>query len=166
MTEIPIAKRFEVLCRIDRAQHFAWRDAVQELFPEVDPATVVHKMWEVSGRYTAAAYLKRLDPSRALPAQVARSVAWSSSCMGEDVEVIEDDAECRLVHHACPWVDWHREKDLLAEDRPGCDRWFATIVSEINAALDAELRFETLEALPDGDPRCLRRFWTEPQGRS
>lgn len=159
----PVEKRFAVLCEITRAQHFAWREAVEGACPGALPTDVVLKMWEHTGRDTARAYLKRLDPQRPLAPQVAACIAWSSHCMGEDAKVEpgkgEDEAYVR--HTDCPWVHWHRRLDLLAEDRPGCDAWFRSTVDEVNRALGTELRTETLETLPEGAPSCLRRLWVE-----
>ncbi len=158
----PIDKRFAVLCEIVRAQHFAWRQAAAELCPEVDPAEVVHRMWDLTGRQTAAAYLRRLDPAEPLAPQVAESIAWSSRCMGEDalVEPGEGD-EAYVRHRDCPWKRWHEKNGVLGECRPGCDSWFGATLATVNEKLGARLRFETLEALPEGGPSCLRRLWTE-----
>jgi len=160
MPEIPVEKKFAVLCEITRAQHFAWHEAVRQLCPGVDLAQVVNRMWEVTGHETARAYLKRLDPKKPLAPQVAESIAWSSQCMGEDAhaEVTAGKDEALLRHGDCPWVHWHKRLGLLKEDRPGCDVWFQTIVRDINEALKTKLKVETLEALPDGGSCCLRRF--------
>jgi hypothetical protein len=159
-------QRFAILCKITRAQHFAWREAVRQTCPDIDPAAVVRSMWEITGAETARAYSRRIDVTRPLAEQVAASVAWSSRCMGEEVSV-EPGAggdEAFLRHTACPWFDWHQRLGLLEEDRPGCDRWFATTVEHLNAALGTHVHFETLETLPDGDPCCRRRFWVEEGG--
>jgi hypothetical protein len=163
MAEIPVDKKFAVLTEIARAQHFAWHQAVQELFPGADMAAVVNRMWEITGRETAKAYLKRLDRSKPLAPQVAASIAWSSQCMGENaaLETSADGREGFVRHADCPWVHWHRRLGLLAEDRPGCDLWFQTTVADVNAALGTKLHVETIEALPDGGSCCLRRFWVE-----
>ena len=163
MTDTSVEQRFRVLCQIVRAQHFAWREAVAELCPGVDPATVATRMWEITGRETARAYLKRIDPSQPLARQVAASVVWSSRCMGEDaaLEVTGDKDEAFVRHDDCPWFHWHGRQGLLAEDRPGCDRWFQVTVDEINRALGTNLKVETLATLPDGDGACRRRFWNE-----
>ena len=161
--DIPIDKKFSILVEISRAQHFAWREAVAELCPDVDPVAVVNRMWEVTGVQTAQAYLKRLDPKAPLAPQFAESIVWSSLCMGEDaaVEVSEDGEEAFVRHAGCPWHRWHGKLGLLAEDRPGCDSWFGSAIDTINEALGTKLRFETIEALPDGGPCCLRRLWVE-----
>lgn len=166
MPEPPLEKKFAILSQICRAQHFAWREAVRQLFPEADPEAVVTRMWEVTGVETARAYLDRLDPKKPLPPQVAASIVWSSRCMGEDavVEAGEGDQEAYVRHKRCPWFDWAKRLDLLAEDRTGCDRWFQATLEEINRGLGTTLRVETQKTLPDGDDSCLRRIWVEPEG--
>ncbi|MDP6946640.1 MAG: hypothetical protein QF464_20995 [Myxococcota bacterium] len=164
MTDESLTHRFEILCQITRAQHFAWRAAVAEVCPDVDPVAVVDRMWELTGEQTGASYARRLDPSEPLATQVAESIAWSSRCMGETATVEPGEGgrdEAFVRHTGCPWFDWHRRLDLLAEDRPGCDAWFRTTVERINERLGTALQVETLEALPDGDACCLRRLWTE-----
>jgi hypothetical protein len=163
MSDIPVEKKFDILCQITRAQHFAWHEAVKQMCPDVDVAAVTDKMWELTGHETAAAYLKRIDASQPLAPQVAVSIVWSSQCMGEDakVEVTKGKDEAFVRHGDCPWFHWHKRLDILHEDRPGCDIWFQTVVDHINENLGTKLRVETSEALPDGDPCCLRRFWTE-----
>lgn len=163
MTEIPMETRFRVLCEITRAQHFAWRQAVVDSCPGVNPEQVVYRMWEITGHETAKAYLKRLDPSKPLPAQIASSMVWSSHCMGEDavVETGKDDKEAYVVHKNCPWYIWHQRLDLLKEDQPGCDIWFETALNDINEALKTKLRIETLTSLPVKGEPCRRRIWVE-----
>jgi hypothetical protein len=163
MTSIPVEKKFAVLTEIARAQHFAWHQAVHELFPGADMAAVTNRMWEITGHDTAKAYVKRLDRSKPLAPQLAASMVWSSQCMGEDavMEVSADGQEAFVRHHDCPWFHWHKRLGLLPEDRPGCDLWFTTTVQDVNAALGTKIRVETKEALPDGGSCCLRRFWVE-----
>lgn len=161
MGEIPIDRKFAVLSEITRAQHFAWHEAVLQACPGADIRKIVDTMWEVTGHQTAKAYLPRLDPARPLPAQVAASIVWSSQCMGEAATLETAGDEARVRHADCPWFHWHRRLGLLAEDRPGCDVWFQTIVADVNEALGTRLRVETLESLPDGGSSCLRRFWTD-----
>jgi hypothetical protein len=160
--DVPVEERFKVLCQITRAQHFAWREAALALAPQLDPRELTRKMWEITGAQTARAYLKRLDPARPLALQVARCIAWSSICMGENVTVEEGEGDEAFVeHHECPWFGWHQRLDLLSEDRPGCDTWFRTLVAGINEALGSDIRVETTSALPDGDACCRRRIWVE-----
>ena len=163
MSDIPVEKRFAILCEIVRAQHFAWHEAVVDLCPGVNPADVTNRMWQITGRETARAYNKRIDLDAPVAAQVAASIAWSSVCMGEDASVQKGDGgdEAWLTHDGCPWHQWHEKTGLMAEDRPGCDHWFQSTVDGVNAEHGTRLRFETLEAMPDGDPRCRRRIWVE-----
>lgn len=163
MAELSIDKKFKVLSDITRAQHFAWHAAVRSLFPQADPTQATLRMWEITGEQTARAYLKRIDPTAPLAKQVAESIAWSSQCMGEEAhaEPGTSDAEAYVRHRACPWLDWHRRLELVHEDRPGCDRWFESMVRTINAELGSSLQVETLETLPEGCSSCLRRLWTE-----
>ncbi|MHC4413654.1 MAG: L-2-amino-thiazoline-4-carboxylic acid hydrolase [Planctomycetota bacterium] len=160
--DVPTEERFKALCEITRAQHFAWREAALALAPQLDPQELIRKMWEITGVQTARAYLKRLDPGKPLALQVARCIAWSSACMGEDITVDQGHGdEAFLRHHDCPWFHWHRKLDLLEEDRPGCDTWFFTVVAEINEALGTRIRIQTKSALPEGGACCLRRIWVE-----
>jgi hypothetical protein len=120
-------------------------------------------MWEITGVQTARAYQKRLDPGKPLALQVARSIAFSSACMGEQVTVEQGDGDEAFVRHTdCPWFHWHRKLDLLSEDRPGCDAWFGTVVAELSRALETDIRVETRCSLPEGGSCCLRRIWVEP----
>lgn len=158
----PLAQRFKALCEITRAQHFAWREAALSLAPDLDPLELVRTMWRITGRQTAEAYLKRLDPKEPLAPQVAACIAWSSACMGEEVTVESGKGDEAFVnHHACPWCDWHEKRGLLSEDQPGCDEWFESVVDTINEALGANLRVETLSSLPACDERCRRRLWVD-----
>ncbi len=161
--DIPIEKRFKVLVEITRASHFAWREAVQKCCPDIDPVEIVNEMWEITGVQTGTAYLKHIDPDGDLPRQVAASIVWSSQCMGENAKLEEGEApgEWHVVHDGCPWHRWHAERDLLAEDRPGCDRWFAAAIRTINEHLGTSLTFETIASLPDGDDCCRRRIREE-----
>lgn len=162
MTENDVQHRFDILCQITRAQHFAWRQAVVEICPDADPVAVVDRMWELTGQQTGASYSRRVGDDTPLPLQIARSISWSSQCMGEDTTVEEgDNGEAFVVHADCPWFHWHRKLDLLAEDRPGCDAWFQTTVARVNKDLGTNLKVETLDALPNGGDCCRRRFWTE-----
>lgn len=160
--DVPIEQRFKVLCEIVRAQHFAWREAVLSMAPDLDPIELTKKVWQITGVQTAQAYLRRLDPDKPLPMQIARSIVWSSVCMGEDAVAEPGDTEEAFVrHHDCPWFHWHKRTDCLEEDQPGCDMWFRTTVDEINKALGTNVKLETQCSLPGGGDCCLRRIWTE-----
>ena len=163
MSNTPLDTRFKVLCEITRAQHFAWRQAVAETCPDVDPEKVVDRMWIITGHETARAYLRRIDPSKPLPRQIAESMVWSSECMGEDAVIEEgkSDQEAFVVHRHCPWFLWHKRLDLLKEDQPGCDAWFETTLMDINRSLKTNIKIETLHSLPEGAEECRRRIWVE-----
>ncbi len=161
-SDIPIEQRFKVLCEITRAQHFAWREAVVALAPHVDVFKLVKKMWELTGIQTAQSYLKRLDPTKPLPMQLAKSIAWSSICMGEEVVVEQGDGNEAFVRHVdCPWFHWHKRLGLLQEDQPGCDTWFDSMMAEVNEKLGTNVQVETKCSLPQGGECCLRRIWED-----
>jgi hypothetical protein len=161
--DIPLQEKFDVLCKIARAQHFAWRDAVGQLFPDTDTSEVVARMWEVTGAQTARAYARHIDTSRPVPPQVAECIGWSSLCMGEDVEITAsaDGSEGYVRHLDCPWFHWHKKLDLLDEDLKGCDTWFLSTIDALGKELGLRIRVETLEALPRGEACCSRRIWLE-----
>lgn len=156
-------KKSKVMSNIWRASHFEWRRAAQLCFPYADPKELVLKYWEEVGRDTATAYLKQLDLSKPLPAQLAENAVFSSVCIGAAARVVagQDEHESFVQHDACPWYEWYQRMDLLEEDRVGCDQWFRFFVQGINEKLGTSLKFETLKTLPDGDDCCLRRFWVE-----
>jgi len=157
------AKKFAVLATIMRASHFQWRRAALALCPDIPPGELVNRYWREVGRDTARYYLQQIDTDRDLAAQVAELFVRSSVVMGEDAEVLEKPAAggSEVRHNGCPWYDWHRRLDLLAEDLAGCNYFLQVVVDEINAALGTSLRCETLESLPGGDSCCRRRFWEE-----
>jgi hypothetical protein len=163
VTDMPCERRFDVLSHINRLAHFEWREAALALCPGLDPAALVLKYWDIVGRDTGAAYLKHLDRTKPVAPQIAASFVWSSRCMGEDARLYEGDSdrEAYMLHNACPWLEFHRRFDAVAEDRPGCDRWLESLVAVINGELGTKVRFETLEALPEGGTGCLRRLWEE-----
>jgi hypothetical protein len=162
-TDFPIEKKFRILTEICRASHFAWREAVVRRCPDVDPSEIVNEMWDITGVQTALAYLKRLDRSKGLAEQLATSIVWSSSCMGEEARVEKGKRAGEFIvrHDCCPWYRWHSDRGLLPEDRPGCDRWFEATIRTINENLGSRIRFETLSALPEGGDGCVRRIWEE-----
>jgi len=166
VSEDRFEKRFGILCQITRAQHFAWREAVRQAFPDADVSEVVRRMWAITGEQTGAAYLKRLDPGKPLASQIAACIVWSSDSMGEDaaVEPAEDGSgtDAAFVRHRdCPWFQWHQRLDLLAEDRPGCDAWLKGTLDHLSEKLGRKIQFETVESLPEGGCSCLRRLWVE-----
>ena len=160
-TDIPLEKKFHILSEITRAQHFAWREAAKQICPDIDPTVFVNKMWEVTGVQTAKAYLKKIDPSKPLPLQIAQGMVNSSIAMGEEAYLVkgENDNEAFVKHKNCPWYNWHDKLGLLEEDRPGCDVWFFKTVETINKEFGTDVKIETTQSLPDGDDCCLRRIY-------
>lgn len=161
MSGLPLAKKFEILSEIARAQHFAWHAAVRKVCPSVDPAQVTLAMWRVTGEQTGRAYARKIDRRLPVAPQIAASICWSSACMGEDATVERGarDDEAFVVHRACPWQRWHEKNELVGEDRPGCDAWFGATIDAVNDALSTKIQFETLESLPEGGRTCRRRIW-------
>ena len=152
-------QKFDVLCKITRASHFEWREAFIKMFPDVNPMDAVMKYWEIVGRDTAKAFLKRIDRDKPVAPQIAEMIVNSSLAMGESADMtVENDGNVRLVHSACPWFDWHKKYDALKEDQPGCDCWIQTILKDINQELNTNVRVETLSSLPAGDENCTRIF--------
>ena len=161
--EVPVEKKFQILCEISRALHFAWRRAVASI-PGVNPRDIVMKFWEETAHDTANAYLKRLKADQPdLAKAVAEAIVFSSVTMGEDAKAVEGSSpkEAFVRHDACPWQRWHQQMGLVEEDRPGCDHWFEVTIKDINEKLGTRIRFETQRSLPEGHECCLRRIWVE-----
>ncbi|MFQ5641386.1 MAG: hypothetical protein ACE5IR_25685, partial [bacterium] len=108
----------------------------------------------------AKAYLKKIDKSKPVAHQIVQLIVDSSLAMGEKAQVTTggNEHETYLEHLECPWFEWHKKYDALAEDQPGCDCWMATIVKDINEALGTNVEFETLSSLPTGGASCKRIF--------
>jgi hypothetical protein len=161
--ELPWEKRFNTLSQINRLAHFEWREAALSLCPDLDPKDLVLKYWEIVGRDTGRAYLRHIDRGKPVAPQIARSFVWSSVSMGEDAHLYEgdDEREAYMLHQDCPWLEFHKRFDALAEDRPGCDRWLESLIAVVNEELGSKVRFETLESLPEGGSGCVRRVWDE-----
>ncbi len=157
------AKKIKVMSAIMRAQHFEWRRAALALAPDLDPMELVRRFWSEVGADTARYYVGRIDPDKDVAEQVANLVVSSSIAMGEDAEYLGPDGDGRhlVAHNDCPWYHWHHREGLLEEDQAGCDRWLETTLEGVNEALGTSLRFDSVETLPGGAKRCLRRFWID-----
>ena len=154
-----LEQKFNLLSQITRASHFEWREAFIKMFPDLDPAEAVMNYWEIVGRDTAKALLKKIDRNKPVAPQITEMIVNSSIAMGESADMtVENDGNVRLVHSACPWFDWHKKYDALKEDQPGCDCWIQTILKDINQELNTNVRVETLSSLPAGDENCTRIF--------
>ena len=44
-SDMPFEKRFNVLCDISRAKHFAWLEAALAIAADLDPQQLVNNMW-------------------------------------------------------------------------------------------------------------------------
>lgn len=161
--DMPWDKKFNILSQINRLAHFEWREAALALNPGLDPRDLVLKYWEIVGRDTGRAYLRKLDRTKPIAPQIASSFVWSSISMGEDAHMFEGDneREAYMLHKGCPWLEFHKRYDAVAEDRPGCDRWLEALIGVVNAELGCAVRFETLESLPEGGAGCVRRVWED-----
>jgi len=161
--EIPSEKMFNILSQINRLAHFEWREAALTLRPDLDPKELVLKYWEIVGRDTGQAYLRRIDRGKPIAPQIAASFVWSSRSMGEEASLYKGDneREAYMLHRSCPWHEFHQRYDAVAEDRPGCDQWLESLIAVINNELGTKVRFETLESLPEGGTGCVRRLWEE-----
>lgn len=164
MAEIPVEKKFQILCDITRATFFTWRKVAEKLRPDIAPLELVNMFWEETAHDTAGAYLRRLKADEPeLAKAVAESIVWSSVTMGEDAKAVPGDkpGEWFVRHDACPWYGWHQRLGLLHEDQPGCDKWFEVTIKDINEKLKTNVKFETQSSLPAGEKCCLRRIWVE-----
>lgn len=161
--EMPCEKKFNILSQINRLAHFEWREAALALCPDLEPKELVLKYWELVGRDTGKAYLRRIDRDKPIAPQVASSFVWSSISMGEDAHLYEGDneREAFMLHEGCPWLEFHKRYNAVDEDRPGCDKWLETLIGVINEELGSKVKFETLESLPEGGSGCVRRVWEE-----
>lgn len=148
----------QTMWQIHRAAHFAWRRAALALNPGLDPLSLVIAYWAEVGKDSGRAWARQIDRTKPAAPQVAALIASVSQIMGEDAVATEDG----VIHRACPWADWHKKMNAVAEDRPGCDAWFASAIDTVNAALGTKIRFETLSSLPEGGSTCTRRLWEEP----
>ena len=163
MKEMACEKRFNILSHINRLAHFEWREAALALCPNLDSKELVLKYWEIVGRDTGKAYLRHIDKEKPVAPQIASSFVWSSISMGEDAHMFEGDTEreAYMLHKECPWVTFHKKFDALEEDRPGCDKWLESLIDIVNKELGCNVKFETLESLPEGGSGCVRRVWED-----
>jgi hypothetical protein len=157
------SKKIKLLSNILRASHFEWRRAALKTNPGQDPMELVQQFWTEVAIDTAKFYSRNIDPKGDVARQFADLFVGSSQAMDEDCTYTgTDEAGCHTVTHTdCPWYHWHKKEGLLAEDRPGCDRWLEKTAAEVNAALGTRIRFATDETIPDGGAVCRRRFWIE-----
>ncbi|MDA8335866.1 MAG: L-2-amino-thiazoline-4-carboxylic acid hydrolase [Peptococcaceae bacterium] len=145
-------KQWRGMIRVSHDFFHRWRQAVLEGEGEEKAREMELRFWELVGQGTADAY-RRLNPASL--GAIVDLMARSSRIMGEEVTTRKSGDECFLVHTGCPWPESYRAAGLGGSCRPGCDRWFAATL----ANLDAGYAVETLSSLADGDTTCTRRFY-------
>ncbi len=161
-----LATKFEALGNITRATWFEWRQAAIECArPEFKPLDLVLKAWEVVGHDTSKAYFNMLDITKpSFIEDIGKCIVQSSTMMGEDAQILEGEEpdEIFVQWDRCPWPEFARRYGVpMEEDVLGCDKWFQTVIADINALFNTKVKLETLKAIPRGDGVCLRRISKE-----
>lgn len=159
--------KFEALQNINRATWYEWRQAAIECArPEIKPLDLVLKAWEVVGHDTAKAYFGMLDVSKpTFLENIAKCIVMSSTMMGENAKLVksENENEVCVQWDRCPWPEFARRYDVpMEEDVLGCDKWFQTVIEDINQLFNTKVKLETELAIPRGDGCCFRRLTMEP----
>ena len=159
--------KFEALQNINRATWYEWRQAAIECArPDITPLDLVLKAWEVVGHDTAKAYFGMLDVSKpSFLEDIARCIVMSSTMMGENARIVKSDNPNEVFVHwdRCPWPEFARRYEVpMEEDVLGCDKWFQTVIEDINQLFNTKVTLETLKAIPRGDGACVRRLAMEP----
>lgn len=163
-----LLSKFDALGNITRALFYEWREAAIKNAKEgVTPTDLVLDAWEVVGHDTAKAYYGMLDVSKPdFVKRIARAIVMSSTMMGESatMEKGKDDDEWFVVWDRCPWPEFARRYDApMEEDVLGCDKWFQTVIEDINQVFGSKVGLETQAAIPRGDGKCVRRLWMEKE---
>jgi hypothetical protein len=158
--------KFDTLCSIVRATWYEWRQAALEFAREgVKPLDLVLRAWEIVGHDTAKSYFPALDVSKpSFLEDIAKLIVMSSQSMGEDAKVVKGEKpnEVYVRWDSCPWPEFARRYGApMEEDLAGCDKWFQTVIDDINALFNTKVRLVTLKAIPKGDGICLRRLYVE-----
>ena len=162
-----LMSKFEALQNINRATWYEWRQAAIECArPEIKPLDLVLKAWEVVGHDTAKAYFGMLDISKpTFIEDIAKCIVMSSTMMGENAKVVKGDNpnEVFVEWDRCPWPEFARRYGVpMEEDVLGCDKWFQTVIEDINQLFNTKVKLETQKAIPRGDGVCIRRISIEP----
>lgn len=155
--------KFDMLGNIERATWYEWREAALSFAPpNVKPLDLVLKAWEVVGHDTAKAYLPMLDKSKpTFLRDIAKCIMTSSLMMGETAKLVDgkNKDEIFVQWDRCPWPEFARRYNVpMEEDVLGCDKWFQTVIGDINALFNTNVKLETLKAIPRGEQICLRRI--------
>jgi hypothetical protein len=161
-----LISKFDALGNITRALFYEWREAaIRNAKEGVTPMQLVLDAWEVVGHDTAKAYFGMLDVSKPdFLKKIARAIVMSSTMMGETarMEKGKDENEFLVIWDRCPWPEFARRYEVpMDEDVKGCDKWFTTVIDDLNELFNTKVRLETLEAIPYGDGKCVRRLWME-----
>ena len=161
-----LLRKFEMLGNIERATWYEWRQAALEFAREgTKPLDIALRAWEIVGHDTAKSYFGMLDKTKdSYVEDIAKCIETSSIMMGEDAKVVksENTEECFVRWDRCPWPEFARRYGApMEEDVLGCDKWFQTVIADINEVFNTRVRLETLKAIPRGDCQCLRRLWVE-----
>ena len=85
--------------------------------------------------------------------------------MGENAKVVKSETENEVFVQwdRCPWPEFARRYDApMEEDVLGCDKWFQTVIADINQLFNTKVKLETTKAIPRGDGCCVRRITMEP----
>ncbi len=159
--------KFEALQNINRATWYEWRQAAIECArPEFKPLDLVLKAWEIVGHDTAKAYFGMLDVSKpTFLEDIGKCIVMSSTMMGENAKIVKSEKpnEVFIQWDRCPWPEFARRyKVPMEEDVLGCDKWFQTVIEDINQLFNTKVTLVTEKAIPRGDGVCVRRLTMEP----
>jgi len=155
--------KFNTLSNINRASWYEWRlAAIEYARPGVTPLDLVLRAWEISGHDTAKGYFNMLDKtSKNFLEDVAKCIVFSSTMMGENAEVVKGEKpnEVFVRWTRCPWPEFARRYEVsMEEDVLGCDKWFQTVIEDVNKFFNTKIKLETLKAIPRGHGMCVRRL--------
>ena len=159
--------KFEALQNINRATWYEWRQAAIECArPEFKPLELVLKAWEVVGHDTAKAYFNMLDLSKpTFLEDIGKCIVQSSTMMGENAKIVKGNGpnEVFIQWDRCPWPEFARRYQVpMEEDVLGCDKWFQTVIEDVNQLFNTNVKLETQKAIPRGDGVCVRRLSIDP----
>jgi hypothetical protein len=158
-----LLSRFNANSNINRASWYEWRQAALEYArPGVTALDLVLRAWEISGHDTANSYFNMLDRnSKTFLEDVAKAIVFSSTMMGETARVVKGEKpnEVFVQWDRCPWPEFARRYNVpMEEDVLGCDKWFQTVIDDVNKFFNTKIKLETTKAIPRGHGICVRRL--------
>lgn len=158
-----LLSKFDALGNITRATWYEWREAALSFLPAgTNPTELVLKAWEVVGHDTAKAYFTALDKSKpTFLRDIAKCIVNSSTMMGETAKIVDGKTpdEVYIQWDRCPWPEFARRYGAsMEEDVLGCDKWFQTVIADVNELFNTKVKLETLNAIPRGEKVCVRRL--------